>query len=128
MEWITKYELELANTFCKDWEPLRVKTKKLNIWEQDEKQLEKWKILDFIAVPIGWVTSSTVARNCRDRNLTDHWLVGIYVRLPEKKETWIYQSFLSLKDDCMNFVLFWKRWNHQNRWISTFVAETTNVP
>ena len=44
--------MKLANTVCKDLEPTRAKTNKLNFWEQDEKQLQKWKIIDYIAVPI----------------------------------------------------------------------------
>ena len=51
--------------------------------------LQKWKIIDYVAVPIGWITRSTVARNCRAQNLTDHWPVVTYVMLPQKKETWI---------------------------------------
>ena len=75
MELITKYEVKVAKTFCKDWEPARAETNKLNFSEQDEKQLQKWKIIDYVAVPIGWITRSTVARNCRAQNLTDHWPV-----------------------------------------------------
>ena len=50
MEWVTKYEFMLANTFCKDWESTRAKTNKLNFWEHDEKQLQTWKIIDYVAV------------------------------------------------------------------------------
>ena len=97
MELISKYEVKVANAFCKDWAPTRAETNKLNFWEQDEKQLPKWKIIDFVAVPIGWITRSTVARNCRAQNLTDHWPVVTYVRLPQKKETWIYKNNSVLK-------------------------------
>ena len=41
MEWFTKHEIKLANTFCKNWEPTRAKTNKLDFWKQDEKQLQK---------------------------------------------------------------------------------------
>ena len=74
MEWITKHEVKLANTFCKKCEPTRAETNKLDFWTQDEKQLQKWKIIDYIAV----------------QNLKDHWPVITYVRLPEKKEGWRY--------------------------------------
>ena len=50
MEWVTKHEVKLT-VFCKDWPH---KTNKLKFWEQDEKQLQKCKILDHIAVPIRW--------------------------------------------------------------------------
>ena len=96
MDWFTKYEFKRANTLCKDGEPIRAKTNKLNYGEQDEKQLQKWKIIDYIAVPIRWVTRSTIARNSRTRNLTNHWPVGTYVRLPQK-EMWMYKSFSVLK-------------------------------
>ena len=90
MEWITKHEVKLANTFCKKCEPTRAETNKLDFWTQDEKQLQKWKIFDYIAVPIKWETRCTVARNCNAQNLKDHWPVITYVRLPEKKEGWRY--------------------------------------
>ena len=54
MEWVTKHKVKLTNIFCKDWEPTRAKTNKLKFWEQDETQLQKWKILDHIAVTIWW--------------------------------------------------------------------------
>ena len=72
-------------TFClQKWEPTRAKTNKRDFWEQDEKQLQKWKILDYIAVPIKWETRSTVARNCSAQDLADDWPVMTYVRLQEK--------------------------------------------
>ena len=46
MEWITKHEIKLANTFCRSWEPTRAKTNKLDFWKQEEQQLQKWKIID----------------------------------------------------------------------------------
>ena len=76
--------------------PTRAETNKLNFWEQDEKQLQKWKIIDFVAVPIRRTARSTVARNCRAQNLTDHWPVATYVRFP-KKETWIHKNNSVLK-------------------------------
>ena len=50
-------------------------------------QLQKWKIIDYIAVPIKWETRSAVARNCNAQNLLDHWPVLTCVSLPEKKDT-----------------------------------------
>ena len=52
MEWITKHEVKLSYTFCRNWEPTRAKTNKLDLWEQDEVQQQKWKIIAYIAVPI----------------------------------------------------------------------------
>ena len=49
MEWITKHEIKLANTFCKNWEPTRARMNKLDFWKQSEQQLQKWKIIDYIA-------------------------------------------------------------------------------
>ena len=71
MEWVTKHKVKVTNIFCKDWEPTRARTNKLNFWEQDEKQSQKWKILDHIAVPIRWVKRSTIVRNCRAPNVTN---------------------------------------------------------
>ena len=65
MEWITKHDVKLANTFCKNWEPTRAKTNNMEFWEQDEQQLQKWKIINYTAVLISWPARSTVARNCR---------------------------------------------------------------
>ena len=90
MEWITKHDVKLANTFCKNWEPSRAKTNKLDFREQDEIQQQKLRIIDCIAITISWLTRSTVARNCSAQHLTDHWPVMTYVRLPQKKEAWIY--------------------------------------
>ena len=44
MEWITKREDKLANTFAKDGKPARAKTDKLDFWES------------YIAVPNKWET------------------------------------------------------------------------
>ena len=74
LEWIVKHKVNLANTLCKNWEPTGAKTNKLDFWQQDETQLQKWKIIDYIAVPIEWMTRSTVARK-RAQNLTDDWPV-----------------------------------------------------
>ena len=97
MEWITKHEVKLANTFCKRWEPTGATTNTLDFWELDEVQLQKWKFTDNIAVPIKWETRSTVARNCNAQNLSDHWPVMTYVRLPEQKEEWRYEGNSALK-------------------------------
>ena len=35
MEWITKHEIKLAKTFCKNWEPMKAKTNKLNFFEAE---------------------------------------------------------------------------------------------
>ena len=94
--WIKKHEIKLANTFCRSWEPTRARTNRIAFWMRREQQLQKWKIIDCIAVPISWVTRSTVARNCRAQNLTDHWPVMTYVRLPQK-EGWRYQNNSILK-------------------------------
>ena len=51
MELITKYEIKVANTFCKKWAPTRTRTTKLDFWKQSEQQVQKWKIIDYIAVP-----------------------------------------------------------------------------
>ena len=95
--WIKKHEIKLANTFCRSWEPTRARTNRIDFWMRREQQLQKWKIIDYIAVPISWVTRSTVARKCRAQNLTDHWPVMTYVRLPHKKEGWRYQNNSILK-------------------------------
>ena len=50
--------------------------------------MQKWKIIDYIAVRIQLWAKSVVARDCRAQNLTDHWPVVMYVRLPCKKESW----------------------------------------
>ena len=96
-EWIAKHGIKLSNPFCNNWEPTRARTNQLDFWQQNERQLQKWKITDHISVPIEWETRSTVARNCRAQNLTDHWLVMIYVRLPQKNEGWRYENYSVLK-------------------------------
>ena len=96
-EWVTKHEIKLANTFCKNWEPTRAKTNKLDFWKQEEEQLQKWKIIDHIAVPIECWANSAVARDCEAQNLTDHWPMVTYVRLPQKKESWKNQHNSILK-------------------------------
>ena len=68
MEWITKHEIALANTFCRNWEPTRAKTNKLDFSKQEEEQLQRWKIIDYIAIPIEWWAKSAVARDCRAQN------------------------------------------------------------
>ena len=60
-------------------------------------QLGRWKIIDYIAVPIKWETRSAVARNCCAQNLTDHWPVLAYVRLPVKKEKCLHEGNSALK-------------------------------
>ena len=45
MEWITKHDVKLTNTFSKGWEPTRAKTNKLDFWKQNETELQKWKII-----------------------------------------------------------------------------------
>ena len=65
-------------------EPTRAKTDMLDICNQSERQLQKWKIIDYIAAPINWET--TVARNCSAQNLADHWLVLAHRRLPEREK------------------------------------------
>ena len=97
MECITKHEIKLANTFWENWEPTRARTSKLDYWKQSEQQLQKWKIIDHIAVPIMGETRSTVARNCTAQNLTDHWSLMTYARLPQKKEDWRYENNSGLK-------------------------------
>ena len=69
---------------------------KLDVGKQNEQQLQKWKTIDYIAVPIKWETSSIVARNCTAHNLTDHWPVMTYVRLLEKKG-WLFENNSALK-------------------------------
>ena len=91
-EWISKHEIKIANTFCNNWEPTRATTNKLDSWKQNEQQLQKWKIIDYIATPIKWETRSTVAKNCRAQNLTAHWPVVTYVRVPQKKAEWRYEN------------------------------------
>ena len=54
--WIKKHEIKLANTFCISWEPTRARTNRIDFWKRREQQLQKWKIIDYIAVPISWVT------------------------------------------------------------------------
>ena len=71
--------------------------KQAGLLEQDEIQLQKWKIIDYIAVRISWSTRSTVARDCRVQNLPDHRPLMTYVRLPHKKEGWSYENNSILK-------------------------------
>ena len=92
-----KHDVKLANTFCEGWDPTRAKTNRLDFWKQSEAQLQKWKIIDHIAVPINWETRSTVARNCCAQNLTDHWPMLTFVTLSEKKEMWQHNSNSVLK-------------------------------
>ena len=61
-----------------------------------EVDLQKWKIIDYIAVPIKWETRSTVARNCLARNLADRWPVLTYITLPGNKEKWQHSGNSSL--------------------------------
>ena len=89
---ILMHEVNLTNTFSKRWEPTRAKMNKLDFWKQNETQLQKWKIIDYIAVLINWETRSTVARNCCAQNLTDHWPLLTHIRLPQKKKLWEYRS------------------------------------
>ena len=70
---------------------------KLDFWKQNEHQMQKWKIIDYIAVPIKWGTRSTVARNCTAQNFTDHWPLMTFVRLSEKNEGWRYENNSALK-------------------------------
>ena len=86
MEWVTKHDVKLASTFCEGWEPTRAETNRLNFWRHSEVQLQKLKIIDYMAVPIKLATRSVVARNCCAQNLTDHWPVLAYVEQPGKKE------------------------------------------
>ena len=88
MEWISQHGIKLENTVCTSWEPARARTTNLDFWEQSEQQLKKWKIIDNIATPMKWETKSTVARNCRAQNLTDHRPVVTYVSVPQKKAEW----------------------------------------
>ena len=90
MEWITKHEIKLAHTFCKHWELASARMNKLDFGKQSEQQLQKWKIIDYIAVPIKSEKRSIVARNFRAQNLTDHWPVMTCARPPQKKEGWRY--------------------------------------
>ena len=92
MNWVTKHEVELANTFCRSWEPTRAKTNKLDSWKHGGEQLKKWKIIDYIAVLIQMWAKSAGARDCRAQNLTVHWPVVTFVRLPQKKERWKNQT------------------------------------
>ena len=48
VEWGTKHDVKLANTFCKEWEPTRAKTNRLDFWRQSEVQFQKWKIMDLL--------------------------------------------------------------------------------
>ena len=68
MEWITKHDVKLADTFSNGWRPTRAKTNRHYLCKQSETQLQKWKIIDYIARPINWETRSTVARNCCAQN------------------------------------------------------------
>ena len=86
---------KLANTFCKRWEPTRAN--RLDIWRQNEVQLQKWKIIDYLAVPIKLETRGAVARNCCAQNLTDHWPALTYVLLREKKEKWWHEGNSALQ-------------------------------
>ena len=86
-EWVVKHLVKLANTFFKNSEPTRAKTNKLDFWQQDEAQLQKWKIMDYVAVLTEWMTRSTVARNCRAQNLADHRPLMTKVRTPCQKES-----------------------------------------
>ena len=96
MEWVTKHDVKLGNTSCRSWEPTRAKTNKLDFRKQEEGQLQKWTIIDHVAVPIQWWTRSAVARGCRAQNLTDHWPLLTQVRLPQKRESWKNQNSSTL--------------------------------
>ena len=87
MEWVTKHDFKLANTFCDEWEPTRAKKNRLHLWKMSED----------IAAPIKCETRSTVARNCLAQNLTDHWPVLTYIKLLGKKEKWQLSANSSLK-------------------------------
>ena len=83
-----EHDVKLANTFSKRWEPAGAKTNKFELWKQSETQLQKWKIIDYIAASVNWETRSTVARNWCAQNLTDHWPVLTHLKLPERKGQW----------------------------------------
>ena len=97
MEWITKHDVKLADTFSKGWEAARTKTNRLDSGKKSETQHQKWKIIDYFAVPINWETRSTVAKSCCAQNLTDHWLVLTHIRLFEEIGQWQQSSNSSLK-------------------------------
>ena len=69
LEWVVKHKVKSANTFFKNSEPTRAKTNKLDFCQQDEAQLQKWKIMDHVAVLTEWMTRSTVARTAELRTL-----------------------------------------------------------
>ena len=53
-ESLTKHDVKLTNTFSMGG-PLQVQRQTyLIFWKQSETQLQKWKIIDYIAVPINW--------------------------------------------------------------------------
>ena len=97
VEWGTKHDVKLANTFCKEWEPTRAKTNRLDFWRQSEVQFQKWKIMDLL-FPSSGEMRSVVARNGCAQNLSDHWPVLAFVRLPEKKERWRHEDTQPEKD------------------------------
>ena len=68
MKWVTKHDVKLANAFCDLWDPQEQKTNRLDFWKMTETDLQKWKIIDYTAVPIKWETSGTEARNCLAQN------------------------------------------------------------
>ena len=53
----------------------------LTFWKQNLTQLQKWSIVDYIAVPFNLETMSAVARDCFAQNFTDHWLVLTHAAL-----------------------------------------------
>ena len=96
MEWVTKHNIKLDNTFFDDWHPTRARRIGLNSWKMSEDELQQWKIIDYIASPSNWESRSTVARYCWAQNKTDHSPVITHVKLPEKKERWHYAGNSSL--------------------------------
>ena len=68
---------------------MSIQKRKQRSWisgSRDEAQLQKWKIIDYVAVPTGWMTF-----------LSDHWPVITNVRTPCKKESWIQINHSFLK-------------------------------
>ena len=80
-------------SFFQGWELTREKTEELDFWKQNETEIQKWEIIDYIATPINCGTCSTMARN-----LTDHWLVLTHAyKTSGEKGQWQQQKQFNLE-------------------------------
>ena len=69
----------------------------IGFWEESEEELQKWKILDYVCLPVEWATRSTIARILSSQRVIDHWPVVTIIAVPEVKERWRCTNGLFLK-------------------------------